>query len=141
MKRFWGFIAVLMIMYGCNVQKHVQTDKVESSNTSLVVNETTDKNTIRYITITKYVTEKDSTTGEYPIESVTEIEERNNDKIVTESKEDKQEKVEEKTVEDKKTEQKFTNYIWAFLIGVGVTLVIVVIIRLLVWYIKRRTGV
>lgn len=103
----------------------------------VTINETTDKNTTKYITITKYVTIKDTVTNEYPIESITEIKEVNNDKIKTETKSDVKTESKETVIEDKETKSETSNYIWCFIAGIVSTLIIIIIIKLLIWYIKK----
>lgn len=130
---------LLLALCACNTQKHIETSKEENIETESLVNEKTDKNTVKYVTIVKYQQVKDSVTGEYPVESVTKIKETNNDKIVKETQEDTKEAVKETIVEDKKTEQKVSNYIWCFVAGAISMLVIIGLIKVVIWYVKSKT--
>lgn len=139
MKPYYIVIIICMLLFhGCKIQKHLEIDKVHSEDNKIEVVETTDKNTVRFITITKYVTVRDTVTNEYPIESVTTIEEHNNDKVVSTTKEEQHIEEQEEITEDKKTDTSISTYIWCIAAGAGGMLVIVILISLVVWYIKRK---
>ena len=125
-------ILLLLLLPACNVQKHIQTERITTTNKLLDITERTDKNTTRFIVITKYQEKKDSVTGEQPIESITEIKEVNNDKVVTNTKEENKEVIEEQTKEDIKKESSLKWYIICFCAGVITTLLIIGAIKLLI---------
>lgn len=110
-------ILLFLCCMGCSTQKHleqhVETEKIMATTQALDVNEVTDKNTTKFIVITEYREVRDTVTGEYPVKSITEITEVNNDKIVTETKAETNQTVEEQTVEDKKEDvKKESNMKW-----------------------------
>lgn len=126
---------MLLMLTACNVQKHVEMDKVTTTENRLDITEKQHKNTTRFIVITKYQEKKDSITGEYPIESVTEIKEVNNDKITTEVKGESNEQVKEQTKEDTKTGSDFKWYLVCFIAG---SLTVLLIIGIIKFYIRWR---
>ena len=128
---------VLLFCIGCNVQKHLEVEKVSSTQTELKVDETNNRNTTRFIVITKYQTVKDSTTGNYPVESVTEIKEVNNDVVTTKTEEKKEIDEEETIKEDKVVKSDWKIYLWCFLGGIGFMLLLMFIGWLIKLYIKK----
>lgn len=112
-----------------------------STENKIDVVEKTDKNTTKFIIITKYQEKKDSTTGEYPIESITKIKEVNNDKVVTETKGESKEQTEEHIKEDIKKGTDIKWYIACFASGVIITLIVIGLIKLLIWYVRKKRGV
>lgn len=137
MKRIILFILTVLFTC-CNTQKHIETNRVESTKNEVAIDETTNKNTIKVITITEYREKKDSVTGEYPVKSVTNITETNNDKIKSKTTSATEQDIEEEHKEDKKTEQKFTSYLIAFGLGALTVIILYLIVRLVIWYIKRK---
>ena len=128
---------LLLLFASCNTQKHIQTDRLTSTENKIDIKQINDKNTTRFIVITKYQENKDTTTGEYPIESITKIKEVNNDKITTESKIENNEKTKEQVKEDIKKGSDVKWYIVCFVAGVVVTLIVIGLIKLLILYLKR----
>lgn len=124
-------------MLSCNVQKHVQTGKAITTENKIDITEKTDKNTTRFIVITKYQEKKDTVTGEYPVESITEIKEVNNDKVTTETQSKTNKQIEEHITEDSKTSTDVKWYVVCFVAGIVVTLIIIGLIKLLILYLKR----
>lgn len=133
-------ILLLILLPACKVQKHMEMDKVTTTENKVDVVETTDKNTTRFIVITKYQNSMDSL-GNYPVESVTEIKEVNNDKVVTETKGESKEQTEEHVTEDTKKGTDIKWYIVCFCAGIAVTLIVIGLIKLLIWYIRSKRGV
>ena len=128
---------LLLLFASCNTQKHIQMDRLTTTENKIDIKQINDKNTTRFIVITKYQENKDTTTGEYPIESVTKIKEVNNDKITTESKIENNEKTKEQVKEDIKKGSDVKWYIVCFVSGIVVTLIIIGLIKLLILYLKR----
>lgn len=130
-------IILLLLFTSCNTQKHVQMDRLITTENKIDITEKTDKNTTKFIVITKYKEKKDSVTGEYPIESVTEIKEVNNDKITTQSKIENNEETKEQVKEDIKKGSDVKWYIICFIAGIISTIIVIVLIKLLILYLKR----
>ena len=130
-------IILLLLFASCNTQKHVQMDRLTTTENKIDITEKTDKNTIKFIVITKYQEKKDTTTGEYPIESVTEIKEINNDKVTTQSKTENNEETKEQVKEDIRKGSDIKWYIICFIAGVVLTIIVIGLIKLLILYLKR----
>lgn len=130
-------IILLLLFASCNTQKHVQMDRLITTENKIDITEKTDKNTTKFIVITKYKEKKDSITGEYPIESVTEIKEVNNDKITTQSKIENNEETKEQVKEDIKKGSDVKWYIICFIAGIVSTIIVIGLIKLLILYLKR----
>lgn len=128
---------LLLLFASCNTQKHIQTDRLTTTENKIDIKQINDKNTTRFIVITKYQENKDTTTGEYPIESVTKIKEVNNDKITTEGNIENNEKTKEQVKEDIKKGSDVKWYIVCFVAGVVVTIIVIGLIKLLILYLKR----
>ena len=128
---------LLLLFASCNTQKHVQMDRLTTTENKIDITEKTDKNTTKFIVITKYQEKKDTTTGEYPIESVTEIKEVNNDKVTTQSKIENNEETKEQVKEDIKKGSDVKWYVICFVAGIVVTLIVIGLIKLLILYLKR----
>lgn len=126
-------IILLLLLPACKTQKHMETNTDIEQKVEMV--ETTDKNTIKYITVYEYETIYDTIKKEYPVKKKTEIKEVNNDKITTETKAETD--IEEKTVEDEKKESEFKWYVICFCVGFGLAILIVVALKVLKWYIRR----
>lgn len=158
MKRFWAFVAVLFILTGCATKKfvdksvvenHVDSTSVASNVTHNDITETTDKNTVKTIVITEYVTVYDTITKSYPVKSVTEIKEENKDKVVKEDKSvsadstatavSTDNSVHNDIQEEKK--QNASNYIWTFLAGMAAMLILILAIKLGLKYLKAHIGI
>lgn len=136
MKKYLLMIMLLFCM-GCNVQKHLEVERVKSTKTELKVNETNNRNTTRFIVITKYKDSTDSL-GNQTVESVTKIKEVNKDVITTDTDEKTNTDEEETIKEDKIVKSDWKIYLWCFLGGIGFMLLVILIIRLIRWYIRRR---
>lgn len=138
--KFYYYVIMLIVLLtsGCKIQKHMEVEKQHVEDNNIETVEETNKNTVRYITITKYVTVKDTATNEYPIESVTTIEERNNDKIVSTTKEEQHVEEQEEIKQDSKTDTSISTYIWCIASGAAGMLIIILLIKLVVWYIKKN---
>lgn len=136
MKKYLLMIVLLFCM-GCNVQKHLEVERVKSTQSELKVNETNNRNTTRFIVITKYKDSTDSL-GNQTVESVTKIKEVNNDVITTDTDEKTNTDEEETIKEDKVVKSDWKIYLWCFLGGIGFMLLVILIIRLIRWYIRRR---
>lgn len=130
-------IVLMLLLSSCSVQKHIETGKQEVEDVKVETVETTDKNTVKYITITEYQTVYDTITKEYPVKSITHIKEENKDKIVTTSNEEKHIEAEEQVIEDNKTKSSASGYIWSFIAGCVVTLIITIFVRLCIRYIFK----
>lgn len=130
-------IILLLLFTSCNTQKHVQMDRLITTENKIDITEKTDKNTTKFIVITKYKEKKDSVTGEYPIESVTKIKEVNNDKVTTQSKIENNEETKEQIKEDIKKGSDVKWYIICFIAGIISTIIVIVLIKLLILYLKR----
>ena len=128
---------LLLLFASCNTQKHIQMDRLTTTENKIDIKQINDKNTTRFIVITKYQESKDTTTGEYPIESITKIKEVNNDKITTEGKIENNEKTKEQVKEDIKKGSNVKWYIVCFVAGIVVTIIIIGLIKLLILYLKR----
>ena len=128
---------LLLLFASCNTQKHIQMDRLTTTENKIDIKQINDKNTTRFIVITKYQESKDTTTGEYPIESITKIKEVNNDKITTEGKIENNEKTKEQVKEDIKKGSDVKWYIVCFVAGIVVTIIIIGLIKLLILYLKR----
>lgn len=112
-------------------------DRLTTTENKIDITEKTDKNTTKFIVITKYQEKKDTTTGEYPIESITEIKEVNNDKVTTQSKIENNEETKEQVKEDTKKGSDVKWYVVCFVAGIVVTLIVIGLIKLLILYLKR----
>ena len=123
---------MILLLSSCNVTKHIETSKQEITDNKIETVEQTDKNTVKYITITEYQTVYDTITKEYPVKSVTFIKEENKDKITSNTKEEQHVEEQEVTTEDKKTEFKLSGYIWCFVAGCVITILLIIIFKL-VW--------
>lgn len=128
---------LLLLFASCNTQKHVQMDRLTTTENKIDITEKTDKNTTKFIVITKYQEKKDTTTGKYPIESVTEIKEVNNDRVTTQSKIENNEETKEQVKEDIKKGSDIKWYVICFVAGIVVTLIVIGLIKLLILYLKR----
>lgn len=128
---------LLLLFASCNTQKHIQMDRLTTTENKIDIKQINDKNTTRFIVITKYQEKKDTTTGEYPIESVTEIKEVNNDKVTTQSKIENNEETKEQLKEDTKKGSDIKWYVICFVAGIVVTLIVIGLIKLLILYLKR----
>lgn len=128
---------LLLLFASCNTQKHVQMDRLTTTENKIDIKQINDKNTTRFIVITKYQEKKDTTTGEYPIESVTEIKEVNNDKVTTQSKIENNKETKEQLKEDTKKGSDIKWYVICFVAGIVVTLIVIELIKLLILYLKR----
>lgn len=128
---------LLLLFASCNTQKHVQMDRLTTTENKIDITENIDKNTTKFIVITKYKEKKDTTTGEYPIESVTEIKEVNNDKVTTQSKIENNEETKEQVKEDIKKGSDVKWYIICFIAGIVSTIIVIGLIKLLILYLKR----
>ena len=111
-------------------------DRLITTENKIDITEKTDKNTTKFIVITKYKEKKDSVTGEYPIESVTEIKEVNNDKVTTQSKIENNEETKEQVKEDIKKGSDVKWYIICFISGIVSTIIAIGLIKLLIIYLK-----
>lgn len=130
------FLLLLLFCVSCNVQKHIQTERITTTNKLLNVTEKTDKNTTKFIVITRYKPNVDSITGKQPIESITEIKEINNDKVVSNTKEEDTQIINEQTEEETKTETNIKWYIVCFCAGIIITLIVIGAIKLLMLYVR-----
>ena len=128
---------LLLLFASCNTQKHIQMDRLTTTENKINITEKTNKNTTKFIVITKYQEKKDTTTGEYPIESVTKIKEVNNDKVTTQSKIENNEETKEQVKEDIKKGSDVKWYVICFVAGIVVTLIVILFIKLLILYIKK----
>lgn len=138
MRYYHVIILLAFLFHGCKIQKHVEMDKLEVADNKVEVVETNDRNTVRFITITKYQTIRDTITNDYPIESVTTIEERNNDKVITKTNAESHTEEQETVTEDKKTDTSISTYIWCVIAGAFGMLIIVVLVKIIIWYIKKK---
>ena len=128
---------LLLLFASCNTQKHIQMDRLTTTENKIDIKQINDKNTTKFIVITKYQENKDTTTGEYPIESITKIKEVNNDKITTESNIENNEETKEQVKEDIKKGSDVKWYIVCFVSGIVVTIIVIGLIKLLILYLKR----
>jgi type III secretory pathway component EscR len=127
-------------MLGCKTQKHLQVETKTDVEQQIETTQETNKNTVKYITITKYVTVKDSTTGEYPIESITEITETNQDKITIKQQQNTNTTQQESIKEDSITEPSYNwkLLIYAYSAGILTILIIIGLIKLIKLYLKKK---
>lgn len=153
MKKLIYILVTIVFLSSCNIQKKVVEDKTQQTQTETTqtentnTTETTDKNTTTVTTITKYITVYDTISKSYPIESVTTITESNNDKIEKQTNTNKQENtnINEEVNEQKSTENKvkseWGNYAIAFGLGCLLIIIILIAIKLIKLYIKKKTGI
>lgn len=133
----WIMITMLLLLPACKMQQHIETEKVTLTETVTDKTETTDKNTTKVITIYEYQTIYDTVRNEYPVKKKTEIKEVNNDKVVVESKTENNEIVEEQSKENNQTEPSYKWYIVCYVLGVVSVIMLILLIKLAKWYIKR----
>lgn len=133
----WIMIIMLLLLPACKIQKHIETERMTLTETVTDKTETTDKNTTKFITIYEYQTIYDTIRKEYPIKSKTEIKEVNNDKVVVESKTENNEIVNEQSKKDNQTEPSYKWYIVCYVLGVVSVIVLILLFKLVKWYIKR----
>ena len=129
----------MILLTSCNITKHLETSKQEVEDNKVEMVETTDKNTVKYITITEYQTVYDTITKEYPVKSITHIKEENKDKVTNTTNSEQHKESDEQTIEDKETKSSVSGYIWCLVIGFIIGVVLVILISLIVWYVKNRT--
>lgn len=130
-------IILLLLLPACKTQKHVTTEKVTLSEKLTDKTEVTDKNTTKVITIYEYQTIYDTIRNEYPVKKKTEIKEVNNDKVVVETKTENNEIVDEQVKEDNQTEPSYKWYIVCYVLGIVTVVVVILLFKLVKWYIKK----
>lgn len=140
MKKILLYILCVFCVLGCKTQKHLQVETKTDIEQQTETTQETNKNTVKYITITKYVTVKDTTTGEYPVESITEITETNQDKIITKQQQNTNTTQEETLKADSITEPSYNwkLLLYAYSAGILTILIIIGLIKLIKLYIKHR---
>lgn len=139
MKPYYIVIIIFALLFnGCKIQKHLEAETKESMDSIITQTTNTDKNTIKEIEIIKYSTVYDTITNEYPIESITKIKEENKDKIKQDTNKEIHGYKEETIKEDTETKPSIANYIYSFLAGMGLVILIWIAVIIIRWYIKKK---
>lgn len=126
-----------MALPSCKTQKHLEVDRTTNVNQEVSEDENIDRNTVKHITIIQYSSKKDTTTGEYPIEKVTDITETNNDKVVKKKAETTKVEEEETVKAEEKPSNNWKWYIICFCAGAATVIIIWFIVKLIIWYIRK----
>lgn len=130
-------VICIVLLSGCHTTKHIVMDRAVSSQQVLNIDERTDKNTIRFITITEYADRVDSVSGEQPVSKVTTIKEVNNDVITTQSKQESNTEIQEHTQESTEKKPLWKTYAICFVAGIVFTLLVILIIKLIRYKLRR----
>ena len=146
-----------LLCLGCASTKHIDKSVSESQKTANTaissdihtnVTETTDNDKVKVVTITEYVTVYDTITKSYPVKSVTEIREEDKSKVVKEDKSTQLDSVSvvvnesnsvksDVTDESKPSASSYWNF---FLLGMVLGVVLVILVRLAIKYLKTQLG-
>lgn len=124
------YVIMLMMLFsfGCNVQKDLSIERDLNNKVEQKENVVSNAKVIEYDTIRYFVND----TIYQPIKKITYI----NQEIKKESKEEETLKEEESKEESTKSE--FGNYLIAFSVGSGLMLLLIIIIKLIIFYFKYR---